>query len=79
MEPERNSFLVKGYVHDELTNYFKDYKKPVFCVEEWYLIFRSSYPLFKTSTSRRYSGELRCLWEKLILACQIISILMGKQ
>ncbi len=38
MEPERNSFLVKGYVHDELTNYFKDYNKPVFCVEEWYLI-----------------------------------------
>lgn len=38
MEPERNSFLVKGYIHDELTNYFKDYKKPVFCVEEWYLI-----------------------------------------
>ena len=38
MEPERNSFLVKGYVHEGLTDYFKEYKKLVFIVEEWYLI-----------------------------------------
>lgn len=35
MEPERNSFLVKGYVHEQLTIY---HKKKVFFVEEWYLI-----------------------------------------
>ena len=38
MGRERNSFLVKGYVHDELTDYLKEYKKLVFIVEEWYLI-----------------------------------------
>ncbi len=38
MGPERNSFLVKGYVHEELTDYLKKYKKLVFIVEEWYLI-----------------------------------------
>ena len=35
MEPERNSFLVKGYVHEEMTSYRK---QMVFCVEDWYLI-----------------------------------------
>ena len=34
-EANRNSFLVKGYMHDELTKY---HNKSVFCVEEWYLI-----------------------------------------
>ena len=35
MEPERNSFLVKGYVHEEMTSYRK---QMVFYVEDWYLI-----------------------------------------
>ena len=35
MKPERNSFLVKGYVHEEMTSYRK---QMVFYVEDWYLI-----------------------------------------
>ncbi len=35
MKPERNSFLVKGYVHEEITSYRR---KTTFYVEEWYLI-----------------------------------------
>ena len=35
MEPERNSFLVKGFVHEEMTSYRK---QMVFYVEDWYLI-----------------------------------------
>lgn len=35
MKPERNSFLVKGFVHEEMTSYRK---QMVFCVEDWYLI-----------------------------------------
>ena len=34
-EANRNSFLVKGYMNEELTQY---HNKSVFCVEEWYLI-----------------------------------------
>lgn len=36
MKPERNTFLVKGYVHEGLTLYRE--KTTVFFVEEWYLI-----------------------------------------
>ena len=35
MKPERNSFLVKGFVHEEMTSYRK---QMVFYVEDWYLI-----------------------------------------
>ena len=35
LEPERNSFLVKGYVHEGMTDYRK---QMAFFVEEWYLI-----------------------------------------
>lgn len=35
MEPNRNSFLVRGYVHDELTAY---HNRLVLFVEEWYLV-----------------------------------------
>ena len=38
MGRERNSFLVKGYVHEELTDHLKEFKKLAFIVEEWYLI-----------------------------------------
>ncbi|MCI8951541.1 MAG: hypothetical protein HFG49_16200 [Lachnospiraceae bacterium] len=34
MKPERNTFLVKGYVHEGLTLYRE--KTTVFFVEEWY-------------------------------------------
>ena len=54
MEPERNSFLVKGYIHEQLTIY---HKKPVFFVEEWYLIepIKRDYGLEDYRQEQRFS------------------------
>ena len=60
MGRERNSFLVKGYVHDELTDYLKEYKKLVFIVEEWYLIA----PIKRDYGSEDYRQEQRLFYPR---------------
>ena len=60
MSPERNSFLVKGYVHEELTDYPKKHKKLAFIVEEWYLIE----PIKRDYGQEEYRQEQRLFYPR---------------
>ena len=65
MKPERNSFLVKGFVHEEMTSYRK---QMVFYVEDWYLIA----PIKRYYGQEDYRQEQRFFYHKKISAIQVI-------